>query len=81
MSVRQLLASHTSYELAEWEAYDRTYRFGEDRLFEVLADIHEQLQLTNHMLGAAHFTEEDGENPVPEPVRYPRGGEQAPDEE
>jgi hypothetical protein len=82
MSVQQLLASHTSQQLSEWEAFDRLYGFGEERLFEVLADLHYEVQLTNHLLGAAHFTEEDGENPIPEPKRYPRGGEQVqPDDE
>jgi hypothetical protein len=76
MSVRELLASHTSHELAEWEAYDRTYGFGYEKLHEVLASIHEQLQLTNHLLGQAHFAGEDGdENPIPAPTPYPRGGE------
>jgi hypothetical protein len=76
MSVRELLASHTARELAEWEAYDRVYGFGDEKLHEVLAAIHEQVQLTNHLLGQAHFTDNDGEgNPIPEPSRYPRGGE------
>lgn len=81
MSVRELLASHTSWELAEWEAFDRVYGFGENRLFEVLADMHEQMQLTNHLLGAAHFADEDNENPIAAPDRYPRGGERAPAED
>lgn len=75
MSVRELLASHTARELAEWEAYDRVYGFGDEKLHEVLAAIHEQVQLTNHLLGQAHFTGEDDENPIPAPTRYPRGGE------
>lgn len=77
MSVRQLLASHTSQELSEWEAFDRVHGFGDERLCDVLTEIHYQVQLTNHLLGAAHFTEEDGENPIPVPKRLPRGGEYA----
>lgn len=80
MSVRELLATHTSVELAEWQAFDRVYGFGDEHLHNVLADIHEQVQLTNHLLGAAHFTPEDepDENPVPSPERYPRGSDQKP---
>jgi hypothetical protein len=83
MSVRELLASHSARELAEWEAFDRVYGFGDSKLENVLADIHEQLQLTNHLLGAAHFTPEDEPeaNPVKPPERYPRGGEPKPIEE
>lgn len=76
-----MLASHTSHELAEWEAYDRVYGFGDEKLHEVLAGMHEQLQLTNHLLGAAHFTDEETDNPIPEPIRYPRGGELPEDDE
>jgi hypothetical protein len=81
MSVRELLASHTSHELAEWEAFDRVYGFGDEKLYDVLCAIHEQVQLTNHLLGAAHFTDEDTENPIPAPTRLPRGGERPPDED
>lgn len=81
MSVRELLATHTARELSEWQAFDRVYGFGDEHLHDVLADIHEQLQLTNHLLGAAHFTPEDAEpedNPIPPPDRYPRGRDQLP---
>lgn len=80
MSVRELLATHTSQELAEWRAFEAVYGFGDEHLHEVLAGIHEQLQLTNHLLGAAHFTPENEpeENPVPAPERYPRGRDQRP---
>lgn len=41
---------------------------------EVLAEIQEQLQYMNRLLGAAHFTDEkkNRQNPVPEPEHYPR---------
>lgn len=81
MSVRELLATHTSYELSEWEAFEEVYGFGDHKLYDVLAAIHEQVQLTNHLLGAAHFTKEDEENPIPAPKRLPRGGERQPDED
>lgn len=81
MSVRELLATHTSVELSEWQAFERVYGFGDEHVHDVLADIHEQLQLTNHLIGGAHFTPEGEpeENPIPEPERYPRGREQQPD--
>jgi hypothetical protein len=44
-------------------------------LFELLAGIHEQVQLTNHLLGQAHFADDDNENPIPAPRRIPRAGE------
>lgn len=77
MKVSELLATHTSWELAEWQAFDVVHGFGDARIEAVLADIHEQLQMTNHLLGAAHFTPEDEpeENPIPPPTRYPRGGD------
>lgn len=83
MSVRELLATHTSRELTEWQAFDRVHGFGDARLEAVLADIQEQLQLTNHLLGAAHFTPENEpeENPIPPPEHYRRGGEPEPSED
>jgi hypothetical protein len=81
MSVRELLATHTSRELAEWVAYDRVYGFGDHKLYDVLAALHEQVQLTNHILGQAHFADEDNENPIPFPTPLPRGGEREPVED
>lgn len=78
MSVQELLATHTSKQLSEWAAFDEVYGFGDHKLYDVLAAIHEQIQLTNHLLGAAHFTDEDTENPIPAPDRLPRGGERKP---
>lgn len=80
MSVRELLATHTSKELAEWQAYERVYGHVGKGHSDVLADIHEQLQLVNHLLGAAHFTPEERpeENPIKPPRRYHRGGEVRP---
>lgn len=75
MSVEELLTTHTSYQLAEWRAYDRVNGLVDPQLFELLAGIHEQTQLTNHILGAAHLTGEDEENPIPQPTRFPRPGE------
>jgi hypothetical protein len=82
MSVDELLKTHTSYQLAEWHANARVNGLSDPELFEVLAGIHEQIQLTNHLLGAAHFTDgEDGENPIPAPRRLPRAGERLPVED
>lgn len=75
MSVRELLTTHTSYELAEWRANVAVNGWGDPELFELLASLHEQVQLTNHILGAAHLTGEDEENPIPKPRRIPRPGE------
>lgn len=75
MSVEELLTTHTSYQLAEWKAKERVHGLLDPQLFELLAGIHEQVQLTNHILGAAHLTGEDEENPIPMPTRFPRPGE------
>lgn len=77
MSVPELLATHTSYELAEWRAFDLAYGLGDQDLREVLSGIHEQLQMANHLTGAAHFTPENDpdKNPIPPPRRYPRAGD------
>ncbi|MGW6790063.1 hypothetical protein [Streptomyces chartreusis] len=75
MPVSEVLDRHTSREIAEWQAYER-YAGPIDRGYdrEVLAAIHEQLQMMNRLIGAAHFTDpkKNKENPVPEPERYPR---------
>lgn len=77
MSVDELLNTHTSHQLAEWRANARVNGLTDPELFEVLAGIHEQLQLTNYILGAAHLQGEDEENPIPKPRRLPRAGEPA----
>jgi hypothetical protein len=77
MPVDEVLARHTSRELAEWEAYER-HAGPVDRSYdsEALANIHEQLQYMNRLLGAAHFTDKKNpNNPAPEPERYPRPNE------
>jgi hypothetical protein len=75
MTPRQVRARYTSLEIAEWLAYER-FAGPVDRSYdrEALAAIHEQLQIMNRLLGAAHFTDEkkNKQNPVPEPERYPR---------
>lgn len=74
MPVGEVLARHTSRQLAEWEAYER-FAGPIDRSYdrEALAGIHEQLQYMNRLLGAAHFTDKKNpNNPVPEPEHYPR---------
>jgi len=81
MSVRELLATHTSRELSEWVAYDNVYGFGDHKLYDVLAGIHEQIQVLNYMFGQANFANEEHENPIPKPERLARGGELPPQEE
>lgn len=70
-----MLTRMTSRDVAEWRAFeivngpvDSGWRD------DVLAAIHEQLQQISHLTGAAHFTDEDNDNPVPTPERYPRPG-------
>lgn len=70
MSVRQLLHSMDSAEISEWQAYERAFgpldrAYGDD----MLARIHEQLQLLTHVQGASSGGKE---NPVPPPKRVPR---------
>jgi hypothetical protein len=72
-SSREVLARITSDELAEWIAFERVHG-PIDSTYErlLLNEIHYQIQLTNHLLGAAHFTDEDtDENPIDEPERMP----------
>lgn len=76
-----MLATHTAYELAEWRAHDRVNGLVDPALFDILAQIQEQIQVTNWLIGAAHLTPEDEENPVPAPERLMRPGEAAPVEE
>jgi hypothetical protein len=63
-----------SLELTEWEAYERyAGPLGDSYEREALAAVHEQIQRTNRVLGAAHFTDrKHKKNPVPEPKDYPR---------
>lgn len=70
MSVRQLLHSMDSAEISEWQAYERAFgpldhAYGDD----MLARIHEQLQLLTHVQGAAGAGKD---NPIPAPKRVPR---------
>lgn len=76
MSVREVLATHDSRELSEWRAFEYVNGFTESWTQEALSDIHEQLQLIAHVLGAQHIEDEDPEtNPIPPPKRYPRRAE------
>src|SRR6476660_8801124 len=70
MSVRQLLRSMDSAEISEWQAYERAFgpldrAYGDD----MLARIHEQLQMLTHVQGASGAGKD---NPVPAPKRVPR---------
>lgn len=74
MPVRELLATHTSRELAEWRAFEFMNGFEDTWTQEVLSDIHEQIQWLAHLMGMIHMCE-DGDtdsNPIPPPKRYPR---------
>lgn len=71
MSVRELLATHTSRELTEWQAYASVYGLEDPWVTEALGDIHEQLQYIAHLVGG-QYADDDHENPAPSPTRYPR---------
>ena len=60
--------------MTEWAAYERfAGPIGDGYLHEVLAALHEQIQLLNRMQGAAHFTDKKHrKNPAREPKHYPR---------
>lgn len=69
--MREMLACIDSPEIAEWMAFERAFGpIGHEWRDEMLASIHEQLQMLNFLYGAVN-SEED-ENPVPEPIRMPR---------
>lgn len=72
-----MLEQITSRQLTEWQAYEMVAGAVDERYdSNVLADIHEQLQQLNHLIGAAYFTEDDPEdNPIRKPSRYPRPDE------
>lgn len=73
MSVRELLATHTSRDLAEWRAFEYLNGFVDPWQQEALSDIHEQLQLLAFLAGVEFAEEDDPEsNPVSPPTRYPR---------
>lgn len=68
MPVTELLSRTTSYELAEWQAFERAYGpLGREYISDALASIHEQLQILNRMTG-----EQFEDNPAAEPSKWPR---------
>lgn len=72
MTVDDLLHSCSSQELAEWEAYERALGpVGRQYDQDMLARIHEQLQMLTYVLGATNV-EKAEDNPVPEPVEVVR---------
>lgn len=78
MPVRELLATHTSQELAEWQAFELLNGFEDVWTAEALADIQQQLQVITYLTGAQFCDEDDDDgssNPVPRPQRYPRRGD------
>lgn len=74
MTVRQVLATHTSSELTAWMGYEMHNGPLDDTwLAEAVANLHEQFQRLNRLTGAAHFTNRTHtRNPVPKEKRYPR---------
>lgn len=68
MSVRDLLTSMDSMEIAEWRAFERALGpIGPEYTQNVLAASHEQLQTVSWLLGSQFE-----ENPVPQPDHWPR---------
>lgn len=71
MTVDDLLNNVSSQELAEWEAYERALGpVGRQYDQDMLARIHEQLQMLTYVVGATNS--EKDKNPVPEPQQVPR---------
>ncbi len=71
MTVRVLLRSIDSQEIAEWQAYEKAFGpLGAMYTQELLAKQVDQQQLQNYLAGAQF-----DENPVPEPVKTLRPNE------
>lgn len=72
MPVAELLSRTSSIELTEWQAYERAFGpLGKQYSDDMLAQIHEQLQLMAKLLGAA-LVDDANKNPIPNPQRVPR---------
>lgn len=68
MTVAEMLARISSYELTEWAAYEQmTGPLGPSWRDDVLAAIHEQLQVGNRVAGG-----QAKKNPCPEPKAVTR---------
>lgn len=68
MTVDDLLTRMSSRELTEWQAYERhAGPIGPAWFGEVIAAIHEQLQMSNYMFSKAKFKQ-----PGKKPEQYPR---------
>lgn len=74
LTVKQMLATMDSREYAHWIAYEKVHGYLDSRHhFEVMASIHEELQLLAYMFSQANFVKEGEEQgPVGKPIRYPR---------
>lgn len=67
-----LLATHSSYELTEWMAFEQVNGpIGAKWDREVLAQLHELTQFGNHLLGA-QMSDNKHPNQVPKPETIPR---------
>jgi hypothetical protein len=70
LTVRELLATHTSAELTELRAYERKNGpIGAQYMEEALAAIHEQIQRVVSAIVAGNVKDEDD---IPEVVHFPR---------
>lgn len=63
--------------MTEWYAYELVNGpIGSEWRDEVIAEMHEQLQLLNHLFSQANFTDKNHrKGPVPKPEHYPRPNE------
>lgn len=70
MTVEELLSKISSYELSEWMAFERVNGpLGQQYSDDMLANVHEQLQAIQFILGRMSAGEE---SPVPAPHRVLR---------
>lgn len=71
MTVEEMLQRITSYEIAEWQAYERHVgKLGPDYEREMLREIHYMLQIVRATIQAAN-TEKKDAHKIQEPVRVP----------
>lgn len=71
MPVREVLATHSSWELSEWMAYEKAYGpIDDDWRDNTLGEVHELLQGLVHLTAATNS--KDGKSPETVPKRHVR---------
>ena len=72
MTVEEMLSRISSAEIAQWQAYEKAFGpIGHQYSDDLLASIHEQLQVIAKLSGAA-LVSDSNDNPVPNPRHTPR---------